>query len=63
MHARVDQNRCQGHTLCAMRAPEIFELDDVDGHATAVTSEVPADQQEAAREAALSCPEQAIVLS
>jgi len=27
---RVDPERCQGHTLCAMIAPEIFTLDDVD---------------------------------
>ncbi len=63
MHVEVDPNRCQGHTLCAMRAPELFELDDVDGHATAVVDHVPADQEDAAREAAHSCPEQAIVLS
>ncbi len=62
MHAEVDQSRCQGHTLCAMRAPEVFELDDVDGHATSV-GDVPPGQQDNVREAALSCPEQAIVLS
>ena len=32
----MDTSRCQGHTLCAMIAPESFELDDVDGHAHAV---------------------------
>ena len=28
MRVRVDPEKCQGHTLCAMRASEIFELSD-----------------------------------
>jgi ferredoxin len=63
MKIRVDPEKCQGHTLCAMRAPDLFELDDIDGHSSAVTEEVPADQETDAREAARSCPEQAIILS
>jgi ferredoxin len=57
---RVDLDRCQGHTLCAMRAPRSFELDDVDGHSVVVDEEVPPDQQDDVVEAARSCPEQAI---
>jgi ferredoxin len=45
-----------------MIAPESFELDDVDGHASPISDVVPADQQDAVREAAHSCPEQAIVI-
>jgi ferredoxin len=58
----VDAARCQGHTLCSMIAPDSFQLDDVDGHASPVAEIVPDDQQDAVREAAHSCPEQAIVL-
>jgi ferredoxin len=58
----VDGDRCQGHTLCSMIAPDSFELDDVDGHSSAVNEIVPADQEDAVREAAHSCPEQAIIL-
>jgi ferredoxin len=58
----VDGQRCQGHTLCAMIAPESFELDDVDGHASPVSEVVPQDQEALVTEAAHSCPEQAIVL-
>jgi ferredoxin len=58
----VDGQRCQGHTLCSMIAPDSFELDDVDGHASPVNEVVPDDQQDLVREAALSCPEQAIVI-
>ncbi|ABK66685.1 ferredoxin [Mycobacterium avium subsp. hominissuis] len=62
MKARVDAARCQGHTLCAMIAPKAFELDDVDGHASAVMGEVAAEDEAQLLEAARSCPEQAIVL-
>ena len=60
MKVWVDRDKCQGHTLCAMIAPDSFVLDDVDGHSTAVNEIVPEDQQDAVREAAHSCPEQAI---
>ncbi|RAY12869.1 ferredoxin [Actinomadura craniellae] len=60
MKVKVDQARCQGHTLCAMNAPEIFELDDVDGHASAVSEDVPAGHESHVINAVRSCPEQAI---
>ena len=42
MKVHVDPERCQGHTLCAMIAPDVFQLDEVDGHSTAVIDgEVP----------------------
>jgi ferredoxin len=63
MKISVDADRCQGHTLCAMRAPELFELSEIDGHSTARVEVVPADQEEDALEAVRSCPEQAIVIS
>ncbi|CAN7547362.1 ferredoxin [Mycolicibacterium frederiksbergense] len=62
MKVSVDGSRCQGHTLCAMIAPDSFELDDVDGHASPTSEVVPADQEDAVNEAAHSCPEQAIVV-
>jgi ferredoxin len=60
---QVDPERCQGHTLCAMIAPESFELDDIDGHSTAVSEDVAADREEQVTEAVHSCPEQAITIS
>ena len=47
MKVRVDPERCQGHTLCFMRAPEAFELSEIDGHSTPVADEVPEDRREA----------------
>jgi ferredoxin len=63
MKVRVDPDKCQGHTLCAMRAPDLFELSEIDGHSSAVADEVPAGREAEALEAARSCPEQAITLS
>jgi ferredoxin len=60
MKVFVDAQRCQGHTLCAMIAPDSFELNDIDGTSSPVNEIVPADQQDAVREAVQSCPEQAI---
>ncbi|MBV8346106.1 MAG: ferredoxin [Mycolicibacterium sp.] len=62
MKVRVDSQRCQGHTLCSMIAPDSFELDDIDGHSCPVTEVVPPDQEDLVREAAHSCPEQAIFI-
>ncbi len=62
MKVRVDPVRCQGHTLCAMIAPEMFALSDIDGTSSAICEVVPADQESAVREAAHSCPEQAILV-
>ncbi|WP_067892950.1 ferredoxin [Nocardia vaccinii] len=63
MKLSVDAARCQGHTICAMVAPELVRLSDLDGHATAVDGEVPAQAEAGAREAVGSCPERAISLS
>jgi ferredoxin len=63
MKVRVDPEKCQGHTLCAMTAPEAFRLSEFDGHSTALFDEVPAGMEEAVRDAAATCPEQAIVVT
>ena len=62
MKVRVDPDRCQGHTLCAMAAPDVFELSEIDGHATAIDTEIPENLEENVREAVRSCPEQAITI-
>ncbi|MGW5375665.1 ferredoxin [Nocardia sp. NPDC003999] len=63
MKVRVDQQRCQGHTLCAMIAPQSFELSEIDGHSSPVGESVPAEQQDQVREAVHSCPERAISIA
>ena len=63
MKVWVDPERCQGHTLCSMIAPDSFLLSDIDGSSSAISEVVPADQQDRVREAAQSCPEQAILIT
>lgn len=62
MKVWVDGQRCQGHTLCAMIAPEAFVLGDIDGTSSPVDEVVAAGLEDAVREAAHSCPEQAITI-
>ena len=62
MKVFVDSERCQGHTLCVMIAPDSFELSDIDGTSSPVNEVVPPDQEGVVREAAQSCPEQAIAI-
>ncbi len=59
----MDAERCQGHTLCAMIAPEVFELREIDGHATVPADDIAPGQQDDVREAVRSCPERALRLT
>jgi len=45
-----------------MIAADMFTLSDLDGTSSAVCDVVPPDQEELVREAARSCPEQAILV-
>ena len=60
MKVWVDAERCQGHTLCKMIAPDSFELNDIDGTSSPVSEVVAPGQEDLVREAVQSCPEQAI---
>jgi ferredoxin len=64
MKISVDIGKCQGHTLCAMTAPELFDLDERDGHAIVVPVDgnVPRENEQEARRAVTTCPEGAITL-
>jgi ferredoxin len=60
----VDNEMCTGHGRCYTVAPDLLEYDD-EGFVSirGQTIEVPAGQESAARDAALSCPEGAITTS
>jgi ferredoxin len=60
VRVHVDDTKCQGHTLCALAAPELFKLREEDGHSYVDTEDVPAGLEEKARKAEATCPEQAI---
>ncbi|HUU28071.1 MAG TPA: ferredoxin [archaeon] len=58
MKATVDADLCTGCGLCVDLAPSVFELgDDV---AKVIVAKVPPDDEDACREAAESCPVEAI---
>ena len=62
MNVQVDPDRCQGHTLCNMAAPDVFHLRDEDGHAYVAVTEFTPEIIEAAKRAAATGPEQAITV-
>jgi ferredoxin len=63
MQVHIDPDVCQGHTLCALAAPQIFLLRDEDGHAYVESPDVPEALEDVVRKAVATCPEGAISLS
>lgn len=55
----VDLERCSGHGLCEVMAPDIFGLDD-DGFCVIKKEIVDGEDANLAREAMLACPTEAI---
>lgn len=60
MQVRVDEEKCQGHGLCRLSAPDLFFARAEDGHAYVKDATVPLGQEDLAVLAADSCPELAI---
>jgi ferredoxin len=58
---RIDQERCEGHAICFMVAPELFSVDD-EGRGVALGVTVTSELREVAMAALRRCPEQAVVL-
>lgn len=61
MRVSVDAEKCHGHQMCAIAAPEVFGSDDY-GNAVVLLDPVPTDLEASARRAEANCPERAIVL-
>lgn len=59
MKASVNQDLCIGCGLCPSIASEVFSLGD-DGKAHAIVEDVPESSANEAKEAASSCPVEAI---
>lgn len=62
MRVKVDEDRCQGHAMCTLACPELFLLNDDDGHAYVEAELVPAGFEESVRQAQRGCPEAAIIV-
>jgi ferredoxin len=63
MKVSIDPERCQGHTACALTAPELFIIRDDDAIASVVSEDVSPALESQARLGANSCPERAIIIS
>lgn len=61
MKASVNRELCIGCGLCAEICPDVFEMDD-ESIAQVIVAVIPGDAEEAAKEAAASCPVEAIVI-
>ena len=59
MKAIVDKDLCVGCELCAQLCPSVFTMGD-DGFAQALSGSIPADREASCKEAAESCPVDAI---
>jgi ferredoxin len=62
MRVTIDPDRCAGHGLCYMVAPDVF-TDDADGYGQVLDGELTAELLTSARRAVGSCPEQAIAIA
>ena len=60
MKVRIDADSCTLCGLCSDSVPDVFR--DGDDVAEVVKAEVPADLQDAVREAAQDCPVEAIII-
>lgn len=61
MKAVVDENTCVGCELCVAACPEVFVMDG--GLAKVKVDEVPAEAEDACRNAAQGCPVDAISIA
>lgn len=59
----VEPQKCQGHTACAMAAPDVFGLSDEDGHSYVLLPDVPPHLHDAVRRAQANCPERAVQIT
>ncbi len=59
MKACVDQDICMGCELCANLCPAVFQM-NTDNKSEVISNPVPADAETCCREAAASCPVDAI---
>jgi len=55
----VDRVACEGHALCLVYAPEVFDVDD-DERAVVLLDPVPAALRASTDDAVANCPVQAI---
>lgn len=63
MRVSVDTDSCVASGQCVLLAPETFDQNEDDGTVVLVAEEPPAGEQDAVRQAELTCPAAAIRLA
>ena len=61
MRLKVDEELCTGCALCADSCPNLFEMTE-DGLAKILVDEVPANEEDCARESVDNCASEAITI-
>ncbi|MFB7476969.1 ferredoxin [Kitasatospora sp. NPDC056184] len=62
MRISVDRERCQGHSMCIVLAPDVYSVTD-EGYNEQGDFDVAPGQEDRARRGAGACPERAITLA
>jgi ferredoxin len=60
MEVKVDPDLCTGDEICVQVCPEVFEMEG--DKAVVIMEEIPQHLEESVREAASSCPSEAIII-
>ena len=60
MKVKIDPDLCTGDEICVQMCPEVFEMEN--DKAVVLQEEVPEELQDSVREAADSCPSEAIII-
>jgi ferredoxin len=60
MKVKIDPDLCSGDEICVQVCPEVFEMEG--DKAVVIMEEVPENLQDSVREAAESCPSEAIII-
>jgi ferredoxin len=63
MKITIDGDRCAGHGLCYVAAPDLFADDDRGFGQVTGDGQAPPEQHDEAHAAAATCPELAVVLT
>jgi len=60
MKVKIDPELCNGDEVCVQLCPEVFEMQE--DKAVVIMDDIPEDLQDSVREAADSCPSEAIII-
>jgi ferredoxin len=60
MKVKIDPELCNGDEICVQLCPEVFEMQE--DKAVVIMDEIPENLQDSVREAADSCPSEAITI-